>query len=1042
MNKPKEILKKIKAALASDAGRNFLLGNIIIAKGGMSEKQQNMMVDSIIKKIDALLDDNGEVILSKIENVANLSAQDIVKEIIKAVAPQFNKIAESQCQNFNELFDKINELKLDEDKIFSKLDNIEKAITEDGENTRGLMKSLMTNTRNEILVALQSQDKKIDQLLVITEIWLYTISGTQWNEEARQKMLDLLSEETKKDLLKDLLDKIEKQTDGKAIIGNDLAENENVQRACDDYVVSETAVAIIDSTINQTEKKSESQEEIDRLKKDLDEALKRRDEAEDELRRLREGLDESAGRIDKEDYGLDAWDFSIKKNKVKITAYRGWAENLTIPASISGRPVVSIAGGTFKVNSSEEAKGAGSSIREVIISDGIAAIDSEAFSGCDSLETITIPASIRDLGSRAFCNCGSLLQINYNATKANDLSSEGIFVDCGAIGCMEIIFGDSVEHIPANLCNGSHNLVKVTISSNVKTIGKDAFKNCESLTIYCEAKSRPSDWPDDWNSGCPVVWDCLSNNVAENGYINIFDGKIRYEIKDDSAIVARQSTCLSGDVEIPESISYNGKAYKVIRIAKYAFSFCKKLESITIPDSVTSIGDYAFSYCSGLTDVQYQGDLSGWLGIEFGSSSSNPMSNADNLYIKGKLLQGELVIPEGTDKIGDYAFKGCNGLTRIILPKGVTSIGDGAFLKCASLNSITIPASVKCIGKGAFFGCYNLSSIDIPKGVTNIGKEAFSKCTGLESITIPDSVEGMGSSVFKGCFALKMIYCQAQQKPNGWASDWNPENRKVTWYSQAGATSKPNGGNKKDATPASTDGSKNGTTSNSTGGSKQSVTPKATDSRYFDYKTYKGGIRIKKYIGNAKDVVIPSLIDGKRVTSIGNFAFLRCTGLTSVTIPDSVTSIGDLAFSGCTGLTSITIPDSVTSIGDFAFSYCTGLKRIIIPDSVKRIGEYAFDSCGELTIYCEAARKPLRWSRQWNPDNRPVYWGQIIGGTRAKKNTGFLREHKLPIVLIAAVIIALIVIIPIAVHFSERVGYDLDENGTLTIYGSRKKCDN
>ena len=125
MNKPKEILKKIKAALASNAGRNFLLGNIIIAKGGMSKKQQNEMVDSIIKKIDALLDDNGEVILSKIENVANLSAQDIVKDIINAVAPQFNKIAESQCQSFNELLGKINALELDEDKIFSKLDDIE-----------------------------------------------------------------------------------------------------------------------------------------------------------------------------------------------------------------------------------------------------------------------------------------------------------------------------------------------------------------------------------------------------------------------------------------------------------------------------------------------------------------------------------------------------------------------------------------------------------------------------------------------------------------------------------------------------------------------------------------------------------------------------------------------------------------------------------------------------------------------------------------------------------------------------------------------------
>ena len=87
---------------------------------------------------------------------------------------------------------------------------------------------------------------------------------------------------------------------------------------------------------------------------------------------------------------------------------------------------------------------------------------------------------------------------------------------------------------------------------------------------------------------------------------------------------------------------------------------------------------------------------------------------------------------------------------------------------------------------------------------------------------------------------------------------------------------------------------------------------------------------------------IPSVIDGKSVTSIGNNAFYNCTGLTSVTIPDSVTSVGSDAFSGCAGLTSITIPDSVTSIGDEAFRDCNGLKSVTIPDSVTSIGAYAF----------------------------------------------------------------------------------------------------
>ena len=94
------------------------------------------------------------------------------------------------------------------------------------------------------------------------------------------------------------------------------------------------------------------------------------------------------------------------------------------------------------------------------------------------------------------------------------------------------------------------------------------------------------------------------------------------------------------------------------------------------------------------------------------------------------------------------------------------------------------------------------------------------------------------------------------------------------------------------------------------------------------------------------DVTIPETITVDNVvynvTSIGDDAFSYCTGLTSITIPNSVTSIKNGAFSGCTGLTSITIPNSVTSIVEWAFSGCTGLTSITIPSSVTSIGEWAF----------------------------------------------------------------------------------------------------
>ena len=151
----------------------------------------------------------------------------------------------------------------------------------------------------------------------------------------------------------------------------------------------------------------------------------------------------------------------------------------------------------------------------------------------------------------------------------------------------------------------------------------------------------------------------------------------------------------------------------VTSIGDDAFWGCSGLTSVTIPNSVTSIGHYAFYKCSGLTSV---------------------------------------TIPNSVTSIGYGVFEGCRGLTSVTIPNSVTSIGDNAFRDCSGLTSVTIPNSVTSIGDYAFSFCSGLTSVTIPNSVTSIGGAAFYDCSGLTSVTIPNSVTSIGGNAFWNCY--------------------------------------------------------------------------------------------------------------------------------------------------------------------------------------------------------------------------------------------------------------------------------------------------
>ena len=155
-------------------------------------------------------------------------------------------------------------------------------------------------------------------------------------------------------------------------------------------------------------------------------------------------------------------------------------------------------------------------------------------------------------------------------------------------------------------------------------------------------------------------------------------------------------------ITIPDSVK---------SIGQYAFRGCSGLTSVTIGNSVTSIGLYAFSGCDGLTEIHYNGDLTGWFKISGIYSLMSYGKSTKTLYVGGTKIEGDLVIPEGVKYIGSYAFSGCSDLTSITIPDSVTSIGTGAFSGCTALASVIIPDSVTSIGSRAFYNCGSLNKV-------------------------------------------------------------------------------------------------------------------------------------------------------------------------------------------------------------------------------------------------------------------------------------------------------------------------------------------
>lgn len=426
--------------------------------------------------------------------------------------------------------------------------------------------------------------------------------------------------------------------------------------------------------------------------------------------------------------------------------------------------------------------------------------------------------------------------------------------------------------------------------------------------------------------------------IPKGENVDIDANGIKYALSNDGnsySVVGIKEDNANDSIVIPSE--YNSKP--VTAIAGSAFYLREELKSITIPESIVTIGANAFSDCRSLTEIKYNATECSKLGSGYNTFNYCGQNGAGIKVIIGanvKIIPDylfysrysdsaskitEVVFSEGSacESMGYSAFENCSSLKTINIPNGIVKIDGNAFKDCRMLENVDIPSSVNDIGASAFDGCSSIVSVTIPDNVSSIKEDTFADCSGLVDLVIGNGVEAIGSGAFSGCSALKNISIGS----------------KLSSLSVGSAFFRCS--------------------------NIETINVASENTKYYVDNNCLIETATKKLVFGSKNSVIPT--DGS-VTAIGHSAF-RYRGVKMMNIPNCITTIGSYAFEYCSELIEIHIPDSVTTISSGAFRGCKKLTNITIPKNVASIENDSFNECSNLSRI-NVDRENLRYHSDGN----------------------------------------------------------------------------